>query len=117
MKVGHDRQPTARCSNAWVNTDEAALVADAARPHPARLSKALYPVSGLAIAATLERPATTGEERELAFVERETGVYEARVDALGAGSWILTFVGEKPRPGSNPAIYRGKERLWLRQVQ
>ncbi|MDX1873109.1 acyl-CoA thioesterase [Mycolicibacterium sp. 120266] len=33
-----------------MNTDEAALVGDAARPHPARLSKALYPVSGLAIA-------------------------------------------------------------------
>ncbi len=33
-----------------MNTDNATLVGDVARPHPARLSKALYPVTGLAIA-------------------------------------------------------------------
>lgn len=33
-----------------MNTEEGPLVGDAVRPHPARLSKALYPVSGTAIA-------------------------------------------------------------------
>ncbi|MBI4725443.1 MAG: FixH family protein [Rhodomicrobium sp.] len=71
------------------------------------------PVAGLAIAGTLERPATDGGEQSLIFKEVDTGRYEAAVEGAQPGAWILAVTAQKPRPGSEVAIYRVKERIWI----
>lgn len=71
------------------------------------------PVAGLAITGDFERPATDKAGRGLAFKEIDAGVYEADLGKPAPGSWILAFKAEKPRPGSEPAVYRVRERLWL----
>jgi nitrogen fixation protein FixH len=75
------------------------------------------PVPGLNISAAIERPATAKGERALDFKEKDAGVYEASIDGLEAGSWVVSFTGQKGRAGGEPAIYRGKERLWLGQTR
>ncbi len=75
------------------------------------------PVPGLAVAGRLSRPASKEADRSLVFREVDAGVYEADLGTAGAGSWILTFAAEKARPGSEPATYRVKERLWLSPAQ
>lgn len=74
-------------------------------------------VAGLALAGYLGRPAEGGDDRALAFKEVDAGVYEADLKGAGAGKWVLAFSAEKARPGSDPAIYRVKERLWLNPEQ
>ncbi len=74
------------------------------------------PVAGLAIEGWLERPAAHGEQT-LSFKEVDTGRYEAVFADADAGAWILAFTAQKPRPGSEPAVYRAKERLWIAKTQ
>lgn len=74
------------------------------------------PVAGLAIEGWLERPASNSANRKIAFKEVDAGRYEAAVEAADAGAWVLAFTAQKPRPGSEPAIYRVKERLWIGPV-
>lgn len=69
------------------------------------------PVVGLAIEGWLERPASEKADRKLTFKEVEAGRYEAADAAPEAGAWILSFMAQKPRAGTTPAIYRAKERL------
>jgi nitrogen fixation protein FixH len=71
------------------------------------------PVAGLAVTGGFERPATNNGDRTLAFKEVNAGVYEADLGKPAPGSWILAFTAEKPRPGSDAAVYRVRERLWL----
>ncbi len=71
------------------------------------------PVAGLSIEGWLDRPATEGTERKLTFKETDTGRYEAATGTAEAGAWILAFTARKPRLGSDPAVYRVKERLWI----
>ena len=74
------------------------------------------PVTGLTVEGWLERPASKGEHK-LAFKEADAGRYEAIMEAADAGSWVLAFTAHKPRPGSEPAVYRVKERLWIAKAQ
>jgi nitrogen fixation protein FixH len=74
-------------------------------------------VAGLAISGYVGRPTENSDDRTLAFKEVDAGVYEADLKDAGAGKWVLAFSAEKARPGSNPAIYRVKERLWLNPEQ
>ena len=69
------------------------------------------PVAGLAMEGWLERPASNRADRKLTFNEVVAGRYEASAASLEAGTWILTFAGQKSRPDSTPATYRAKERL------
>jgi len=71
------------------------------------------PVAGLSVEGWLERPASAEPDRKLAFTEASAGRYEAAAGAAEAGAWILAFTAQKPRPGSEPAIYRAKERIWI----
>ncbi|MGO9484807.1 MAG: FixH family protein [Rhodomicrobium sp.] len=71
------------------------------------------PVAGLAIEGWLERPASETADRKLTFKEVDAGRYEASDASPQAGAWILTITAQKPRPGTTPAIYRAKERLWI----
>ncbi len=71
------------------------------------------PVAGLAVEGWLERPASERADRKLTFKEVDAGRYEATDASPEAGAWILAFTAQKPRPGTTPAIYRVKERLWI----
>ena len=71
------------------------------------------PVAGLAIEGWLERPASKGADRKLTFKEVDAGRYEASAEGIGAGTWVLSFMAQKPQPGASPVAYRAKERLWL----
>lgn len=71
------------------------------------------PVAGLTFMGSASRPASNEADRDLQFREAETGVYETDIRALMTGSWVLAFVASQEKPGSEPAIYRVKERLWL----
>jgi nitrogen fixation protein FixH len=71
------------------------------------------PVAGLSVEGWLERPAAKGTDRKLTFKEVDAGRYEAAGASPEGGVWILSFMAQKSRPGATPAIYRGKERLWV----
>ena len=75
------------------------------------------PVAGLAVEGWLERPATQRADRKLAFKEIDAGQYEAAGASAEGGVWILSFTAQKSRPGTTPAIYRVKERLWIAPAQ
>ncbi len=71
------------------------------------------PVAGLVIEGWLGRPSSESADRKLTFKEVEAGKYEAADASPEAGAWVLTFAAQKPRPGTTPVVYRGKERLWI----
>jgi nitrogen fixation protein FixH len=75
------------------------------------------PVVGLSIEGWLERPASGDPDRKLAFTEVAAGRYEATAGAPEAGAWILTFTAQKPRPEGESAVYRAKERIWIKPAQ
>ncbi|KAI93748.1 nitrogen fixation protein FixH [Rhodomicrobium udaipurense JA643] len=75
------------------------------------------PVAGLAISGHVERPASSEKSHRVSFKEIDAGLYEADLKHADMGKWILAFNAEKSRPGSAPAIYRVKERLWLEPSQ
>ena len=65
---------------------------------------------GLAVASTLERPATDREDMVLMLVESAPGVYSGRT-RLATGQWLVTATVEDPAvPG---APYRLKQRLFI----
>jgi nitrogen fixation protein FixH len=72
------------------------------------------PVPGLAVSGRIERPVATDTRRELVLSEVREGVYAADADGIGPGNWILTLSAAKARPGGKDAVYRLKERLWLK---
>ena len=71
------------------------------------------PVPRLAVTGTFGRPATDNADRSLVFKEVDAGLYEAPLGQIEPGSWVLSFIAEKARPGAESATYRVKERLWL----
>jgi nitrogen fixation protein FixH len=71
------------------------------------------PVPGLAVTGTFGRPATGNADRSVVFKEADAGLYEAPLGQVKPGSWVLSFIAEKARPGAETATYRVKERLWL----
>ena len=71
------------------------------------------PVAGLVVTGNFGRPAAGNADRSLAFKEVDAGHYEATLGQIEPGSWVLSFVAEKARPGGESATYRVKERLWL----
>ena len=71
------------------------------------------PVPRLAVTGTFSRPATDNADRSIVFKEVGAGLYEAPLGQIEPGSWVLSFIAEKARPGAESATYRVKERLWL----
>ncbi len=76
--------------------------------------KAGNPVSGLTVAGTLGRPVDDSFTHKLALKESGTGVYSARIEGLGAGTWIVSLEASKLRGEGSETLYRIKERLWLK---
>jgi len=75
------------------------------------------PVTGLAISGNIERPASSEKSHGLSFKEIDAGIYETDLKHAETGKWILAFKAEKSRAGTEPAVYRVKERLWLEPSQ
>lgn len=75
------------------------------------LDRSAAPITGLHVAASLERPATDRNDHKVALKELGEGVYAATID-LTPGAWVVAIVsrpGGKGR-GSN---YRLKQRLMV----
>jgi nitrogen fixation protein FixH len=70
-------------------------------------------VSGLKISGTITRPASDLFTRDLEFQEVAPGVYAAPVNDIDSGNWIAALSAADTGSGTE-AIYRLKERLWLK---
>ena len=78
------------------------------------LDKAMAPVAGLHVAATLGRPATDQEDRRVVFKEASHGVYDATVD-IPPGFWVISI--DSRQKGDDLAdAYRLKRRLFVAET-
>jgi len=89
---------------------DVAYDADAKRLTLRFLDKAAEPVTGLALAATLTRPATNRDDRTLEFREISQGVYVSDVP-LERGSWVLSVVSSAHAEGA--PLHRLKRRFFV----
>jgi nitrogen fixation protein FixH len=71
-----------------------------------------HAIRGLLIKAVLGRPATQGQDIQLALSEMEPGRYEAQASMLPAGSWLISLEA-RTATAADP-IYRARRRLWLK---
>jgi nitrogen fixation protein FixH len=78
------------------------------------LDKAMAPVAGLHVAATLGRPATDQEDRRVVFKEASHGVYDATVD-IPPGFWLISIDSRREGDGLADA-YRLKRRLFVAET-
>jgi nitrogen fixation protein FixH len=76
------------------------------------LDKALAPVAGLHVAATLGRPATDQQDRRVVFKEESHGVYGATVD-IPPGYWVISI---DSRQKGDADAYRLKRRLFVAET-
>ncbi|MGB0086886.1 MAG: FixH family protein [Rhodomicrobiaceae bacterium] len=72
------------------------------------------PVAGLAVSGQIGRPVDGHMMFPLVLKETGTGIYSATAGALDAGNWIVSLQATKSRRGEGRAVYRIKERLWLK---
>jgi nitrogen fixation protein FixH len=69
-------------------------------------------VSGLAVTAELERPATSRFDQKLPLTQTGPGIYEADVSGLDAGTWTVDV---RARNGEDDAaLYEARRRLWIK---
>lgn len=71
-------------------------------------------VRGLAIKATLGRPASERYDLELTLNETAAGTYEASMPARDAGTYVASIEAKDPTREQDGILYRAKERLWLK---
>ncbi len=71
-------------------------------------------VSGLALKATLGRPASESEDITVSLVETPEGAYEAALPPRAAGTYIASFEAVDPGRAEEGILYRAKERIWLK---
>ncbi len=70
------------------------------------------PLSGLAVTATLRRPASPEAPLVVVLQEGESGRYQAMVKDLAAGNWILDL---EALGGQDGAAFKSRNRLYLSQ--
>src|SRR5262249_22023266 len=74
------------------------------------------PVTRLALAAEIERPAGSTGAR-LIFKEASDGIYRAPL-SVSAGTWIVSITAKRPgQAGAPESLYRAKERIWNPEVK
>jgi nitrogen fixation protein FixH len=74
------------------------------------------PVTRLALAAEIERPAGSGRAR-LAFKETGDGIYRAPL-SVSAGTWIASITAKRSSAGEAPGgFYRVRERIWIPEAK
>lgn len=71
------------------------------------------PVPGLKIEGVLGRPSTNRHDVKLSLTEASPGSYEAHVQSIAEGNWVITLEAFSSGAGSEPT-YRTRRRLWLR---
>jgi nitrogen fixation protein FixH len=73
------------------------------------LDRAAAPITGLRVAASLERPATDRSDRKVALNELGEGVYATTID-LAPGAWVVAIASRRQGEDRNSA-YRLTQRL------
>ena len=71
-------------------------------------------VSGLALKATLGRPASESDDITVTLIETPEGIYEAALPPRAAGTYIASIEAVDPGRAEEGILYRAKERLWLK---
>lgn len=71
-------------------------------------------VRGLAIKATLGRPASEKYDLSLTLSETAAGTYEATLPVREAGTYVASIEASDPAREQDGVLYRAKERLWLK---
>ncbi|MEQ1696507.1 MAG: FixH family protein [Hyphomicrobiaceae bacterium] len=71
------------------------------------------PVTNLKVTATIGRPASDAEDRQLTFAETQPGQYEANGAALGSGGWVFAAAATLVAGNDGEPLYRLRKRLWL----
>jgi nitrogen fixation protein FixH len=67
------------------------------------------PLTGLAFAARLARPADKRFDRVVELAERETGIYRGMVEEVSAGQWDLVLEAER----GSARLFRSRDRVVL----
>ena len=93
--------------------DDVAFSSDGRRIVISLRDGAGMPVGGLALTATLGRPATARNDVAVTLGETLPGRYEAIVTLAGGGAYIATFEAQDPLSPGAGVLYRGRKRLWL----
>jgi nitrogen fixation protein FixH len=78
------------------------------------LDRAAAPITGLHVAASLERPATDRNDRKVALKELGEGVYATTID-LAPGAWVVAIISRPGGTGGDSA-YRLKQRLMVGEM-
>jgi nitrogen fixation protein FixH len=68
------------------------------------------PVTGLAVEAKLQHPATRAEDRDEQLAEQAPGRYAARLPALHAGAWTLAITARR----DGEAVFDTRSRILLK---
>lgn len=68
------------------------------------------PLSGLAVEATLQRPASPEPARQLTLSEGELGRYAAEAEEIAPGRWILQL---DARSGEDGEAFRSQNRIFF----
>ena len=71
-------------------------------------------VSGLALTATLGRPASESDDITVTLIETPEGIYETALPPRAAGTYIASIEAVDPGRAEEGILYRAKERLWLK---
>lgn len=71
-------------------------------------------VKGLAIKATIGRPANEKYDLSLTLNETAAGTYEAQMPPRDAGTYVASIEVSDPARAQDGVVYRAKERLWLK---
>jgi len=72
-------------------------------------------ISGLAVTAHVERPATNRFDRELTLEQTGPGTYEVSAADLDAGWWTVDLTARRAAAGPEDAtLYESRRRLWIK---
>lgn len=72
------------------------------------------PVSGASVTATVGRSATNSFDQTLAMSESSDGRYQAAVDGLGPGTWIVNVTVSRAASAGADTAFAIRRRLWLK---
>lgn len=101
----------AQAARGW--TVDVALTKQGDRLNASFLDRSGTPISGLAVTATIGRPATDKADRRIELGERGAGRYGAAVEPLGPGSWVLSLTASRLTSRGEQSRFRLKRRLWV----
>lgn len=88
-------------------------IADDKRVHVVLADKAGLPVGRLVLTGLAGRPSTNRFDHALTFREVAPGRYEAAVDHLVDGAWLVAVEARLGEKDAEP-VYRARRRLWFK---